>query len=148
MAVYEKVPIEMYVKETGRRPIGTRWVDTNKGDLEKPKVRPRLVAQELATHKQPELFAATPPIEYIRYLVARCASSQWTGKRTIIIVKDAKKVYFFALATIMVFVGLPWEDKGPNNIEHEETNWERYWDDMSGQALDANLTRAARAEDI
>ena len=42
--VYEKGPISMCLNETGKRPIGTRWVDTNKGDKSKPKVRSRLVA--------------------------------------------------------------------------------------------------------
>ena len=70
MKVYIKVAIEQCLKETGKRPIGTRWVDTNKGDKIKPKIRSRLVAQELKRDKQPELSAATPPVEYIRYLVS------------------------------------------------------------------------------
>ena len=61
MGVYEKVPIEQCLRQTGRMPVGTRWVDVNKGDLNNPKVRSRLVAQEIARSKQPELFAATPP---------------------------------------------------------------------------------------
>ena len=70
MGVYRKVPISECLKRTGRRPIGTRWVDVNKGDRDNPKVRSRLVAQELNQGgKLPELFAATPPVEYIRYLV-------------------------------------------------------------------------------
>ena len=51
MGVYEKVTIEECLRETGRMPIGTRWVDTNKGDLKSPKIRSRLVAQEIARHK-------------------------------------------------------------------------------------------------
>ena len=80
MGVYVKVPIAQCLEETARRPVGTRWIDTNKGDLDNPKVRSRLVAQEVAIGKIPELFAATPPIEYLRYLVSCCASSQWGGK--------------------------------------------------------------------
>ena len=60
--VYSKVPISQCISETGKRPIGTRWVDVNKGDRVSPKHRSRLIAQELATHKQPELSAAAPPI--------------------------------------------------------------------------------------
>ena len=44
MGVYRKVPIRMCVEETGKRSIGTRWVDTNKGDKMNPKIRSRLVA--------------------------------------------------------------------------------------------------------
>ena len=113
MKVYSKVPISQCVKETGKRSIGTRWIDVNKGDKAHPKHRSRLVAQELATHKQPELFAATPPIEYVRYLVSRCASSQWCNKRTCLMIQDVKKAYFFAKATRRVYVALPWEDTNP-----------------------------------
>ena len=67
----------------------------------------------MATHKQPELFAATPPIEYIRYLVSRCASSQWSSRKTCLMIQDVKKAYFFAKATRRVFVALPWEDTKP-----------------------------------
>ena len=45
MKVYQKVPISMCLDETGKRPIGSRWVDTNKGDKSKPQIRSRLVAQ-------------------------------------------------------------------------------------------------------
>ena len=36
MTVYKKVAIAMCLAETGRRPIGTRWVDVNKGDKRNP----------------------------------------------------------------------------------------------------------------
>ena len=92
MKVYVKVSIDQCLEETGKRPIGTRWVDTNKGDKIKPKIRSRLVAQELKRGPaQPELFAATPPVEYIRYLVSCCASSQRDKQPTRIMVQDAKK---------------------------------------------------------
>ena len=47
MQVWKKVPREQCIAETGRQPIGTRWVDTNKGDDAAPKVRSRIAAQEL-----------------------------------------------------------------------------------------------------
>ena len=34
--VYTKVPLAECWKETGAAPIGTRWVDVNKGDKENP----------------------------------------------------------------------------------------------------------------
>lgn len=77
MGVYVKVSLDECIRETGKMPVGTRWVDVNKGDTLNPKVRSRLVAQEIAVSKQPELFAATPPNECIRYLVSCAASSQW-----------------------------------------------------------------------
>ena len=50
--VYEKVPLEECYKETGKSPVGTRWVDTNKGDKVHPEYRSRLVAQEINTDKR------------------------------------------------------------------------------------------------
>ena len=86
-------------------------MDTNKGDRDHPKIRSRLVAQEINRLKQPELFAATPPVEYIRYLLSRCASSQWTKRPTRVMLNDVKKAYFNAPATRRVFVALPDEDR-------------------------------------
>ena len=37
--VWEEVPVEVCWRRSGRRPIGTRWVDVNKGDAAKPDVR-------------------------------------------------------------------------------------------------------------
>ena len=62
MKVYMKVPMNKCLDETGKRPIGTRWVDTNKGGKGHPNVGRRLVAQELNRFKCLELLAATPPI--------------------------------------------------------------------------------------
>ena len=36
--VYEKVPIEQCLRDTGKRPVGVRWVDTNCGTDEKPEI--------------------------------------------------------------------------------------------------------------
>ena len=51
-------------------PIVANVVDTSKGDQSNPEVRSRLVAQDLSRFKQPELCAAIPPVEYIRYLIS------------------------------------------------------------------------------
>ena len=48
---------------TGKAPIGTRWIDINKGDEKAPEYRSRLVAQEIKRDKREDLFAATPPLE-------------------------------------------------------------------------------------
>ena len=59
--VYKKVPLNQCLQETGRQPIGVRWVDVNKGDDESPNVRCRIVAKYFNIDKRPDLFAATPP---------------------------------------------------------------------------------------
>ena len=100
-------------RETSRLAIGTRWVDTNKGDLTNPKIRSRLVAQELNLSKHPELFAATPLIEYVRYLVSCAASSQFMAEPTQLMVPDVKKAYFYVTATREIYVKILDEDRGP-----------------------------------
>ena len=42
--VYEKVREEVCWSVTGKGPIGTRWIDINKGDDANPEYRSRLVA--------------------------------------------------------------------------------------------------------
>ena len=46
MGVYEYATVEECWKATGHSPIGTRWIDINKGDTAKPNYRSRLVAKE------------------------------------------------------------------------------------------------------
>lgn len=65
MKVWTKVPRSQCLADTGRQPIGTRLVDTNTGDDDSPTVRSRIVAQELKRSSEFELFAATPPIDYM-----------------------------------------------------------------------------------
>ena len=43
--IWEVVPVAMCWQNTGKKPIGVRWVDTNKGSEEVPDVRCRLVAR-------------------------------------------------------------------------------------------------------
>ena len=61
--VYDKVNIEECWEVTGKDPIGTKWVDVNKGDDVNPDYRSRLVAQDIKTDTRDDLFAATPPLE-------------------------------------------------------------------------------------
>ena len=55
--VYEKVPVEELYNETGKAPIGTRWVDTNKGGLHDPLYRSRWAAMDA---KQVQTPAVVP----------------------------------------------------------------------------------------
>ena len=68
--VYTKVPIKECWDQTGKQPVGTRWIDINKGDRINPEYRSRLVAQEIKTDKREDLFAATPPLEAIKLLIS------------------------------------------------------------------------------
>ena len=57
-------------KQWGKGPIGTRWVDINKGDEDRTEYRSSLVAKELKTDKREDLFAATPPLEALKLLIS------------------------------------------------------------------------------
>ena len=51
--------------------VKVRWVRTNKGTAERPKIRCRLAAQELAHgHKMDELFAGTPSLTSVKLVLA------------------------------------------------------------------------------
>ena len=62
--MYRKVLRQM-ARDRGKRVIGVKWVDINKGDDRQPNYPPRLVAKELKAFNpytpQEELHAATPP---------------------------------------------------------------------------------------
>ena len=65
MEVWRKVRREECFQAIGRAPIKLRWADINKGDELHPKYRSRIVAKEIKIDNRPELFAATPPLEFI-----------------------------------------------------------------------------------
>ena len=78
--MYVKVPTQQCLEETGQAPIGTRWVDINKGDDVHVEYRSRLVAQELKKLSwADDLFAATPPLEAYKILFNRSAHSAGPG---------------------------------------------------------------------
>ena len=107
MKVWTKVPRAQCIAETGKQPVKLRWVDRNKRDAKDPLYRSRIVAKEIKTYIDPDLFAATPPIEYVRLLFSCVASSQWSENPTRLMVSDVSKAYFFADATRRVFVEIP-----------------------------------------
>ena len=58
-----KVPIEESYRETGKGPVSTKWLDTNKGDSVHLNIRSKSVAREIAHERDTAMFAATPPLE-------------------------------------------------------------------------------------
>ena len=112
--VWEEVPISDCLSATGRKPLGGRWVDCNKGDLHQPDVRSRWVAKDIAFQKSDEFFAATPPLEAMR-LILREAASQGAapGKELKVMLLDAKKAHLHAMAERPIYVQLPPERARP-----------------------------------
>ena len=110
MRVYELCEIEECYERTGNDPIKVRWVDTNKpNDEHAPNYRSMLVAREFKINDKPELYSATPPIEWVKMIVAKVAEAQWDkekwqqgyrrkyGQQEIVILySDISRAYFNA----------------------------------------------------
>ena len=109
--VYEYASTKKCHERTGRPPVGTKWVDTNKGDDQNPQYRSRLVATEVRKPWSEKWFAATPPLETLRLLVALAArGSPKTGKPRRILLLDVSRAHWYPDATREVYVRLPPED--------------------------------------
>ena len=112
--VWEEVPISECLSVTGRKPLGGRWVDCNKGDLRQPDVRSRWVAKDIAFSKSTEFFAATPPLEAMRLILSEAASQGAApGQELKVMLLDAKKAHLHAMAERPIFVQLPPERARP-----------------------------------
>jgi hypothetical protein len=105
--VWERALVSDCWRETGKPPIGSKWVDVNKGDATKPLIRSRFVVKEIATYKSDDFFAATPPLEALRLLLALAATG---GEDTKLEVLDARKAHLHAFADRTVFTQLPPEE--------------------------------------
>ena len=100
---------------TRKKPIGLKWIDSNKGDRRAFNVRSRLVCTEMRRKGMEAIFSATPPLESLRALVARAASedpahapaSRDPYKMMLI---DVSRAHFYADAVRDVFIKLPEED--------------------------------------
>ena len=111
MGVWKPVP-----RPKDKKVIGTRWVDTNKGDKLKPNLRSRLVAQELKRGSMEEYFAAMPPLSALRTLMtlavtesSKDLNGNWTRKtdRQFLSFVDIKRAHFCSKATRELYVELP-----------------------------------------
>ena len=80
--MYVRVPREVWLRETGKAPIKTGWVETDKGQPGKPSVSARWVAKEYKTHARPELYASTPPVEALKVVLSEIATGEREGKGT------------------------------------------------------------------
>ena len=88
-----------------------RWIDRNQRDEDDPLYSSRIVAKEIKTHANPDLFAAILPVEYIRFLLSCVESWQWSSRQTRFMIQDVSKACLFAQANLGVYVAVPEEDK-------------------------------------
>jgi hypothetical protein len=108
--VWERAPTSECWRDTGKAPVGSKWVDVNKGDATAPLIRSRFVVKEIATYKTDDFFAATPPLEAFRLLLSLAASGP---RGTKIEVLDARKAHLHAFADRLVYTQLPPELAAP-----------------------------------
>ena len=112
MNLYTKVNIPRCLAKTGKKPIAVRWIDMNKGDDENPDYRSRLVGKELNDGQMGGLFAGTPPLEALRFLVHEAAtvrSGEAMGSK-VIMVNDVAGAFFEAPAMRDICIVIPKED--------------------------------------
>jgi len=112
--LWNKVPLKECYDETGQEPVGTKWLEINKGDEDNFNIRARLVAQEFTKGKLEAIFAATPPLEAKKTLLSLAVTEGigygdgWHYKLDFI---DIKRAYFYAPAKRNVYIKLPYEDR-------------------------------------
>ena len=72
--VYKYASVGECRQVTGCEPVGTKWLDTNKGDSKAPNYRSRWVAQQYRKAWVESIFSATPNLETVRLLLADATS--------------------------------------------------------------------------
>lgn len=91
----------------------------NKGDAERPDIRARLVACEVATEKSDAFFASTPPLEAKRLLLSQLASQRVLpdGRALEVSFVNVRKAYFNAVPKRQLHLYLPKEmGQGPKAL--------------------------------
>ena len=111
--LYEVVDESVCWEETGRAPIGLKWVDRNKGDSVHENYRSRLVVREikkvqgaLAEFKS---FSAMPPLEALKGLCSLMTSLKVSKRNKPLKMKilDISRAHFYGVSRRRVFTNLP-----------------------------------------
>ena len=76
MKVNEKVQKSECQKANGKAPSGVQWIGLHKQDVQYPLHGVRLFAKDYNHSKEPDLYTATLPLEFLRLIVSLAASSQ------------------------------------------------------------------------
>ena len=89
----------------------------NKQDETNPKYRSRLVAKQFKTNNDPELFAATPPLEALKMIISIAATRHKVLKKITrkIMINDVSRAYFYANSDRPTFVEICEEDWEPGD---------------------------------
>lgn len=84
----------------------TKWVKSRKGKG----VKCRLVAQEYANDRRGDLYAGTPPLALMRYLLSSAMSHGLGSARQKVVVIDVRRAFLHGEATREIYIELPKED--------------------------------------
>ena len=97
---------------TRRPPLELKWIDTNKVDQRLFNIRSRLECTEIRRKGIEAIFSATPPLEFLRALIAKAASQVPLNKQDPykIMLVDVSCAHFYANSVRDVFIQLPSED--------------------------------------
>ena len=111
--IWREVDLEECFRVTGREPLSVKWVDTDKGTVEEPLVRCRLVARDFKGKDEKDredLFAATPPLELKRVLMSKAVTRRRKrqGVRKLLFI-DARKAHLNPECLKDVYIELPAE---------------------------------------
>ena len=119
--MYDKIPRTQAARNKWKV-VQVRWIDINKGDDENPNYRSRLVGKEFNNEPMEGLFAGTPPLEALRYLIPEAATVRTNEKvgSKVLMVNDVARAFFEAPATRIVCVEFPKEDKTEADVRHDK----------------------------
>jgi hypothetical protein len=113
---------------TGKAPISTKWVDTDKthGTCSTPTVRSRWVARDFKNPNdkdREDLFSATPPIEMMRLMISRQATRRQDGRERKTMYLDIKKAHLTPKCEQDVYVELPEEAEVAEDECGKRVHW-------------------------
>ena len=108
MGVYSYIRREEALADADGTFVKVKWVRINKGTREKPKLRCRLVAQELALgQREDELFAGTPPLSAVKMAIHHAAQA---GRGRKLMSLDVKCAFLYGVARRKIYIELPTGD--------------------------------------
>jgi len=116
--IWKLVPVQESWDKTGKGPVSMRWVDTNKGGIERLEIRSRLVARDFkgGDKDRDDLFAETPPLEAKRILLSRAATRRRDGRMRKLLFIDARKAHLNPKCEQDVYIELPEEAECPEGM--------------------------------
>ena len=124
--IWSEVSVHDCWRKTGKRPVSVKWVDTDKGTIEEPLIRCRLVARDFRVRGEKDredLFAATPPLELKRMLLSRTACRRKDGRVKKLLFIDVRKAHLNPECHEDVYIELPQEAGAASGMCGKLNHW-------------------------